>query len=219
MITSKSFIHIKPLRTQRRYENAFTQKYTHTFMDINYTAIRNWWIYLRLCATLDKILGHHTSNSVWDTSWALLWPAVVGSLMISPAWLKQCNGFHWGQGFLNYLLSWWSTWVRVRDLQARPAMKWTATINCNWLHVLLIFLSFFFVFSQNAFFLLSLLYFAAHGSEVVWKQRFLISNHKIRWYRFSSCNEVTAVHCLFNVSYFKINSVNNCNFEITINHN
>lgn len=131
MITSKSFIHTKPLRTQRRYENAFTQKYTHTFMDIKYTAIRNWWIYLRLCATLDKILGHHTSNSVWDTNWALLWPAVVGSLMISPAWLKQCNGFHWGQGFLNYLLSWWSTWVRVRDLQARPAMNWTATINCS----------------------------------------------------------------------------------------
>lgn len=96
-------------------------------------------------------------------------------------WLEQHCGFHWGQGFLIYLLSWWSTWVRVRHLLQRPVVSWITTKNCNWLVlpglIFQVSLSFSGLFWSNlssfsAFYIL--LPIAQR-----WSRRLFISNHKL----------------------------------------
>lgn len=95
-------------------------------------------------------------------------------------WLEQCCGFHLGQGFLIYLLSWWSTWVRVRDLLQRPVVSWITTENCNWLDFP--GFSFFGLFWNNLF-----SFFAPYILLPIaqrWSRNWLlISNYKLGWCR------------------------------------
>lgn len=114
-------------------------------------------------------------------------------------WLELCSGFHWGQGFLIYLLSWWRTWVRVRDLLQRPVVSWITTENCNWIHVPGFSLSFFglseaILFSFSAPYVLLPIAQRWSGSWL------LISNHIVGWCRFKySCGPNTYMHVGMNL--------------------
>lgn len=108
--------------------------HTYTLAHTTHNTVGNWRFCLYLCATLAKNLLDHTSNSVQDTNWALWWPSVAGSLMISTSlsstvqWFPLRTGLFWSICWAGRVhgSGWEAYW---QDLQ------WTL-VNCTWLHVL-----------------------------------------------------------------------------------
>lgn len=127
---------------------------------------------LYLCATLAKNLPDHTSNSVQDTNWALWWPSVAGSLMISTslAWTVQWFPLRTGLFDLSAELS------ECMGQGERPTGK---TCNELWLIATdsMFYLFNFWGIWSNKVYLFSPLSFAAYSSEGVWKQRFLSTSY------------------------------------------
>lgn len=156
-----------------------------TLMHIHYTAHQwgKWRVCVCLCATLPKKLQDHTSISAQDTNWARRWPSVAGSLMTSSSLAQTGQRFPLRTGLFD--LS--AELVERMGQGERPAGQ-PAGQTCDELQLIatdsMFYLFCFLVISSNRFFLFSPLYFAASSSEVVWKQRFLTSNHKLGRCRF-----------------------------------
>lgn len=153
---------------------------THAAVNYNYAGVLSVF----MCSTDQKYLK--TSYIKFSVGHKLGCAMTLGLRVpndIYQLWLRQGCGFHWGQGFLIHLLSWWSTWVRVRDLLQRPVVSWITTENCNWLDV-----PGFSLFFSFGLFWNNLSSFSAPCILLPIAQRWsrswlLFSNHKLGWCR------------------------------------
>lgn len=129
-----------------------------------------------------KKLPDHTSNSAQDKNWALRWPSVAGSLMTSTSLAQTGQWFPLRTGLFD--LS--AELVESVGQGERPPGQPNGQ-TCDEFRLIAtdstFYLFSFLVISSNRFFFF-LSYSAASSSEVVWKQRFLTSNHKLGRCRF-----------------------------------
>lgn len=140
----------------------------------------SWRACVCLCATLSKKFLDHTSNSAQDTNWALRWPSVAGSLMTSTSLAQTVRWFPLRTGLFD--LS--AELVDCMGQGERPAGQTCDELRLIATDSMFCLFRFFWSFHRTGFFLFSPLYFAGSSSEVVWKQRFLTSNHKLGRCRF-----------------------------------